>query len=214
MKCGMIGWAAIPRHFIKPCGEPRQDDASPRTPGLYLNMMPMLMLHLACLLPGNALHWPMFDVIQSQLEISGEQDSEPSWGAQGRSRTSGASVSKSPLSWETLGHSTSAARFHTLYTCSTRTWGRSSFRCQITASSRPSPGSPTSPEERLQVRAHQPGQTEQGGWQASWGKTWLHPHAAWKQHGPRQEVKTQERVPGRHLSGAGWVPWPITPWAY
>lgn len=35
------------------------------------------------------------------------------------------------------------------------------------------------------------------------GGTWLHPHAAWKQHGPRQEVKTQERVPGRHLSGAG-----------
>ncbi|UQC89252.1 uncharacterized protein CLUP02_14781 [Colletotrichum lupini] len=117
----------------------------------------------ACLLPDNALHWPMFDVIQSKLEISGEQDSEPSWGAQSRSRTSGASVSKSPLSWEPLGHSTSAARFHTLYTCSTRTWGRNSFRCQITASSRPSSGSPTSPEERLQVRAHQPGQTEQGG---------------------------------------------------
>ncbi|KAK1720609.1 hypothetical protein BDP67DRAFT_485183 [Colletotrichum lupini] len=70
----------------------------------------------ACLLPDNALHWPMFDVIQSKLEISGEQDSEPSWGAQSRSRTSGASVSKSPLSWEPLGHSTSAARFHTLYT--------------------------------------------------------------------------------------------------
>ncbi|KAK1518877.1 uncharacterized protein CCOS01_11697 [Colletotrichum costaricense] len=142
----------------------------------------------ACLLPGNALHWPMFDVIQSKLEISGEQDSEPSWGAQSRSLTSGASVSKSPLSWEPLGHSTSAARFHTLYTCSTRTWGRNSFRCQITASSRPSSGSPTSPEERLQVRAHQPGQTEQGGWQAP-GGAWLHPHAAWKQHGPRQELR-------------------------
>ncbi|KAK1521530.1 hypothetical protein CPAR01_15053 [Colletotrichum paranaense] len=167
----------------------------------------------ACLLPGNALHWPMFDVIQSKLEISGEQDSEPSWRAQSRSRTSGVSVSKSPLSWEPLGHSTSAARFHTLYTCSTRTWGRNSFRCQITASSRPSSGSPTSPEERPQVRAHQPGQTEQGGWQASWGGGDMVPSARGLE-ATRAQTRAQERVPGRHLSGAGWAPWPITPWAY
>lgn len=175
------------------------------------------MLHLACLLPGNALHWPIFDVFQSQLEISGEQDSEPSWGAQSRSRASGASVSRSPLSWEPSGHSTSAARFHPLYSCSTRPWGRSSFLCMSLSDYRrfPSQFWVTDQPRRATTSAGKAARADiAGGLAGIMGGHGSIRTRLGSNMGPDKRSRLRRGYPGGILVVQEWVPWPITPWAY